>query len=136
MHIGQRALHRVVSSTCIRRTSDSLSMKYLCKLYLVNTNMGANYIRVLADVRCDWDEVRPIYRVFVDDELFAERTWIWTGEYLEELLQIEAEPGKYKVRYELVGESTATLHVENIRVEHGSATIINGNTIKVHDEIL
>ena len=55
--------------------------------------MTKQFVRLLSDIYCDWEGLPPIYRVFVNDELFAERTWIWQDSsiYLEELLQIEAD---------------------------------------------
>jgi hypothetical protein len=87
--------------------------------------MNKKFVRVLADVYCDWEGLDPIYRVYVNDELFAERTWRWTDAYLEENLQIEAEPGRYSLRWELVPPHLAQLQVENIRVDYGPGTIEN-----------
>ena len=96
--------------------------------------MDKKFVRVLCDVHCDWEGLPPVYRVYVNDELFTERTWIWNDVYLEELLQIEAEPGKYYIRYELVPPHLARLTVENTRVEHGPASIKGGNVLRIRDE--
>jgi hypothetical protein len=87
--------------------------------------MTKQFIRVLCDIDCEWESFQPIYRTYVNDELFAERQWRWTDSYLEELLQIEAEPGEYTIRHELVPPHLATLTVSNMRVEHGPATVEN-----------
>jgi hypothetical protein len=96
--------------------------------------MNKKFVSVLADVHCDWEGLDPIYRVYVNDELFAERTWRWTDSYLEEILQIEAPPGKYHLRWELVPPHLATLKVENIRVNHGPGNIKNNNLLRILDE--
>ena len=96
--------------------------------------MDKKFVRVLCDVHCDWEGLPPVYRVYVDDELFTERTWTWNNVYLEELLQIEAEPGKYHIRHELVPPHLATLRVENMRVELGDANIKGGNLLRILDE--
>ena len=88
------------------------------------------FIRVLCDVDCSWTETPPVYRVYVDDELFAERTWRWRDEYLEEMIQIEAEPGEYVISYELVGSPGATIRVLNMRVDYGPGKI-KGNLLKI-----
>jgi len=87
--------------------------------------MSKNFVRVLCDVHCNWEGLPPNYRVFVNDELFTERTWIWEDDavYLEEMLQIEAEPGEYLIRHELVPPNLAQLRVENIRVDYGPGTV-------------
>jgi hypothetical protein len=92
--------------------------------------MTKKFVRVVLDVHCEWEGLDPIYRVYVNDELFAERTWTWSNSYLEENLQIEAEPGEYMIRYELVAPHLAQLQVENIRVEYGPGVIEN-NCLRV-----
>lgn len=87
--------------------------------------MTKKFVRVLADVYCDWEGLDPTYRVYVNDELFAERTWRWSNEFLEEMLQIEARPGRYSLRWELVPPHLAQLTVKNIRVDYGSGVIEN-----------
>lgn len=86
--------------------------------------MSRKYVRILCDVDCDWEGLPPNYRVYVNDELFTERTWIWTNEYLEEAIQIEAEPGEYDISYELVPPHLATIKVSNMRVDEGPGHII------------
>ena len=95
--------------------------------------MARQFIRLLADVHCEWEGLSPIYRAYVNDELFAERTWIWTDNYLEECFQIEAEPGEYRVHYELVPPHLAALTVTNLRVDYGPGTVDN-NVLRIVDE--
>jgi hypothetical protein len=96
--------------------------------------MEKKFVRVLADVNCEWEGLSPIYRVYVNDELFAERTWIWTDQYLEENLQIDAPVGDYLLRWELVPPCLAQLDISNVRVELGSGTIKDGNLLRIYDE--
>jgi hypothetical protein len=95
--------------------------------------MTKQFVRLLCNVTCEWEGLSPIYRAYVNDELFAERTWIWTDKYLEELLQIEAEPGDYTIRYELVPPHLAKLTVSNMRVDLGPGTLEN-NVLRIHNE--
>ena len=95
--------------------------------------MTKKFVRVLADIDCSWEGLDPAYRVYVNDELFTERTWRWTGAYLEENLQIEAEPGEYQLRWELVPPHLAELTVSNIRIEYGPGKI-TGQTLRIYDE--
>ena len=95
--------------------------------------MAKNFVRVLCDVDCEWEGLPPIYRVYVNDELFTERTWIWTNEYLEEMIPIEAEPGEYYIKHELVPPHLAKLKVSNIRVDYGTA-VAEHNLIRIYNE--
>jgi hypothetical protein len=93
--------------------------------------MSKSYVRVLCDVYCEWEGLPPIYRVYVNEELFAERTWNFSPDnYLEEMLQLDAEPGKYQVRYELVPPHLAELTVKNMRIDHGPANV-KGSYVRI-----
>jgi hypothetical protein len=92
--------------------------------------MNKKFVRVLADIKCEWEGLDPIYRVYVNEELFSERTWYWGDSYLEEMLQIEAEPGEYIIRVELVPPHLAQLTVANIRVDYGPGFVEN-NVLRI-----
>jgi len=85
--------------------------------------MQTQFVIVLTDVHCTWSGEPPRYRCYVNDELFVERTWIWTEHYLREQLQILAEPGQYNIRYELVGPANAKLKIKNYRIAQGPAVV-------------
>jgi hypothetical protein len=93
--------------------------------------MNSKFVKVLANVDCEWEGLNPIYRVYVNDELFTERTWLWTDCRLEEMLQIEAEPGDYQLRWELVPPHLAQLTVNNVRVDYGDGTVLDNNVLRI-----
>ena len=95
--------------------------------------MAKAFITVICDVHCKWRKQPPQYRAYVNDELFTERTWIWENAYLEETFQIAARPGKYAVRYELLGETRAILTVKNFRIEHGTAQVNQDGEIEIYE---
>lgn len=95
--------------------------------------MQTKFVRVLCDVTCEWDGDHPQYRVFVNDELFSERTWIWPSEYyLEEAIQLDASLGRYKVEYQLVRPKNGVLNVANIRIDSGDARMLKHNTVEIY----
>ena len=99
--------------------------------------MKPEFVTVLTDVYCKWIDQHPRYRVYVNDELFAERTWIWTDTYLEEMLQIKAPPGQYTIRYELVPgfDNNAGLKLRNMRVDFGPGRIVDKQgTLEIRHE--
>ena len=97
--------------------------------------MTRHFIRLLFDVHCEWEGRAPDYRVYVNDELFTERTYALTPDmYFEEMLQIEAPPGEYTVSCELVPPAFAHLRVENMRVDFGPGSI-KGNTLRIRNEM-
>ena len=93
--------------------------------------MNRKFVKVLVDVHCDWTGSPPYYRVYVNGELFAERTWRWHGEYIEEYIPIEAEPGTYSISYELVKPYTATLRIRNLRVSDPESNITDGGILTI-----
>ena len=88
--------------------------------------------QVICDVYCHHVSDDTRYRLYVNDELFAERTWIWNDCYLEETLQILAPAGEYHIRHELVQPCLASLEVRNPRVEYGPARI-QGDTLMISE---
>ena len=98
--------------------------------------MTKQYVRVVCNVACEWEGLPPTYRVFINDELFTERTWIWKEDfYLREEIQIDAEPGDYSIRYELVPPNLAELLVAIPVVEYGSAVITEDGLLRIQDAI-
>lgn len=85
--------------------------------------MQKYFVLATCELRCEWTGPHPRYRVYVNNELFAERTWIWRDVYLEENIQMEAPAGCYKIKVELVDTEYATLDIRNMRIVKGPATI-------------
>ena len=98
--------------------------------------MNRHSVVVRADVSVDWQGEPPNYRIYVGNEMFTERTWIWREQYLEEMLVVNAPPGKYNLRWELVPPAQGTIEVKNVRIEHGPAgTCIRKNSqLRITDE--
>jgi hypothetical protein len=68
--------------------------------------------------------------VYINNELFTERSWIWSGKeyYLEEVITIEAPPGQYEIKYELLEPTHCKLAIKNTQVISGTATIHKNQT--------
>ena len=96
--------------------------------------MNKQFVKVLIDIHCEWAGIAPSYRVFVNDELFSERTFIWRDQYLTEMLQISAEPGEYCVRVEAVQPIGGKFRVRNHSIEHGPARWIDEKTLEISNE--
>jgi len=92
--------------------------------------MDMHYVTVQGDVYCSWVHEPPNYRVYVGDELFTERTFIWRNSFLRETLRLHVPNGKYPIRFEVIGEN-AEIDVKNLRVVEGQAFIKSGWLLKV-----
>lgn len=93
-------------------------------------SMNLQEVQIQYDVHCDWHGKPPIYRLYVNDEMFTERTFIWQDKYLSETIPIVAEPGNYIITYELhgAGQLTAT----NPQILNGPAEFVNQTTLRIH----
>ena len=88
--------------------------------------MDTKFVKVLFDLECDWEAFEPEYRVYVNDELFAERTYRWKDPYyLTEMLQVEGEPGLYDIKLEILGPQHSEFKVSNTRIAYGPGNIVN-----------
>lgn len=98
--------------------------------------MAREYVRVVCNVYCRWEGLPPNYRVYVNDELFTERTWRWEHPeyYLQETLQIEATPGEYQIRYELVPPVLAELAVTLPVVVDGPGVVDSNGLLRIENE--
>lgn len=87
-------------------------------------------ILVQIDLHCKWERTPPIYRLYVNDELFSERNYIWqAGEYIRENLVLNAPPGEYKIRIET--SSDFNFKLRNLRCTHGNARVIDNETFRI-----
>jgi hypothetical protein len=93
--------------------------------------MKPQSVQVQYDVFCDWQDSPPMYRLYVNNELFTERSFIWQDQYLEEVIAIDAVPGDYVIQYELVG--SGTLIATNPRVNHGTAEFVDNTTLRINN---
>ena len=94
--------------------------------------MKTEFVIVKCNVYCKWSGPHPRYRCYVDDELFSERTWIWNDVYLEENLQIQALPGKYSVRVELLDTEHASIKVRNLHISTGPGVIAPDGQVQIY----
>jgi hypothetical protein len=87
--------------------------------------MQTYFVRVECDVTAEVQSQPFRYRAYVNNELFAERTWIWDNCYLEESFQIQARTGIYSIVFETVDEANGRIKVRNHRVVAGPGRIID-----------
>ena len=79
--------------------------------------MQLPYATVAIDVSCSWGEIPPRYRIFVDDEMFIERTFIWRNDfYLEEHITVTGPPARYQIRCINVDPELGEFKFKNIRM--------------------
>lgn len=93
--------------------------------YFDKYKMQNFFVHVECDVTAKVLQTPLIYRAYVNNELFAERTWIWQNCYLQENFQITAPPGVYCMRFETVYPEHGRIKVRNHRIVAGPGRIID-----------
>jgi hypothetical protein len=94
--------------------------------------MKGKSVQIISDVYCHHPEDDTRYRLFVNGELFTERTWIWRDTYLEEIAVITGKPGRYEVVYQLVSPTQSELEIRNMRLgPDSSPATLDGNVVEI-----
>lgn len=89
------------------------------------------FVKAQFDIDCTWEGLPPVYRIYVNEELFAEREWHWPDCFLTESLQIMAPPGRYQMRIEAVGPNLANFEWWNHRVVEGPAQWLTNDVLVI-----
>lgn len=96
--------------------------------------MQTKTVIVTCDVHMSYTGPSPVYRLYVGDELFTERTWIWHKEYLSERIVLEAPYGVYPIRYELLPHDNAEIKIKSPTVVQGPGKFRKHLNLEIHDE--
>ncbi len=96
--------------------------------------MESIFVQAAFDIDCEWEGINPVYRVYVNDELFAERTWRWTDAYLNENIKVQALPGRYHVRVEPVGPQIAKFTINNYSIKLGPGRWVEDGILEIANE--
>ena len=97
--------------------------------------MRNQFVKLNLDLHCDWKRVPPTYRLYVNHEMFTERTYIWSNtQYLQEILQLSAPAGKYTIRIDNLGDPDCVFKIRGLKVETGSARVIDSKTFEIVNE--
>lgn len=94
--------------------------------------MTKYFVRAVFDINCRWEGMPPVYRIYLNDELFTEREWnLPSDQYLEQVLQINAATGKYNLRLDPVGPCLADFSISNNRIDHGPARWVKNHKLVI-----
>jgi len=96
--------------------------------------MSKQSVQISYDVHCDWAGPPPRYRLYVENELFVERTFNFVQSYLNEVIPIDAEPGDYVIKYEMI-DANGHIAANNPQVISGPAEFIAHNVVRIRDAI-
>lgn len=90
------------------------------------------FVTVTIDIYCEWLSEAPEYRLYVNDELFADRTFRWNKEkYLQEVIPLHAPPGIYTITVEPLTEKLLKFEANNLQIEKGKAKRISDREFEI-----
>lgn len=89
------------------------------------------FVKACFNLDCDWEGLPPVYRIYVNDDIFTERSFIWSDCFVEENLQILAPPGRYSVRVEPVGPQISKFTTDGHRIDYGPGKWIDPGTLEI-----
>ena len=77
-----------------------------------------NEVRITVDVYCNWTAEPKAYRVYFDDDLLTERTYVWrnSDHYIQENIIVLAEHGQHSLRIVPVDPSFTGFYTRHITV--------------------
>lgn len=61
-----------------------------------------NEVVITVDVYCNWEVEPQAYRIYVDDDLLAERVYHWRNpeQYVQEVIVVNLDPGMHQFKLE------------------------------------
>ena len=94
--------------------------------------METKFIKIRFNLHCVWKGFSPEYRIFVNDELFIERTYrVEEPYYYKEMLQVLGPPGLYKIELKAVPPYTNNFIMSDTYIEFGNGKIHNTTEFEI-----
>lgn len=88
-------------------------------------------VEITCDVYCRWTASPPAYRVYVDNDLLTERTYVWdiSEQFVRENIIVNIEPGAHSLRIEPVNPEVTSFSIRNITINKQPVTLVNNQFI-------
>lgn len=83
---------------------------------------------ISVDVYCQWVTTPFAYRLYIDEDLLTERTYIWnnTEQYIVEQIVVNLEPGIHSLKVEHVGSQINKFRTNNFKINNKPANLVAG----------
>ncbi len=84
-------------------------------------------VSISVDLYCKWEVTPPVYRLYVDDELLTERTYIWNNaeQFVREHVIVNLEPGTHTLRVESVNLKFTNFAKRNFLINQKPVSLID-----------
>lgn len=85
-------------------------------------------LRIEVDVYCEWQIEPQAYRLYIDNDLYTERTYIWhnPNQWVREILVAELESGEHTIKLEPVTSGFSGFKLQNFAVNNQFQNLENG----------
>jgi hypothetical protein len=85
-------------------------------------------LRIEVDVLCDWQTDPQAYRLYINNDLYTERTYIWRNpnQWLREIIVAELEPGEHTLTLQPVNPNFPGFRLTNFAVNNKFQNLENG----------
>jgi hypothetical protein len=91
-------------------------------------------VELTIDVFCqkNWDS-SPVYRIYVDNDLLTERTWIWPSYeiFIKENILVDLDPGKHRIAVQTCGPNSDNIVFRNLT---GNGVLLPKTSREDHQE--
>jgi hypothetical protein len=95
--------------------------------------MKSKLVELTVDVKCDWGGYQPSYRIYVDNELLTERTYLWNNKdaFIREHIVIDVCPGEHTLRLEKCGEKWiwGDFRLEKLTIDGEPADLVDNRFV-------
>lgn len=98
-------------------------------------------VHIAFELWCDWTDDAPVYRVYVDNHLMTERTYIFNNKelFIEEHVPLMTTAGKHYLKIENLNPKTAKFTIKNFKInekpgvwrEMDGRFVLNQDDVKV-----
>ena len=85
-------------------------------------------IRIEVDVLCDWQSEPQAYRLYIDNDLYTERTYIWhnPNQWVREIMVAELESGQHTIKLLPVNSKFSGFRLSNFAINNHFQILQNG----------
>ena len=68
---------------------------------------------------CNWKDLPPTYRIFLDDELITERTYIWDNKehVLQERIPVNLDTDKANLVIQQIGQKSGHFTIRHLKTD-------------------
>ena len=94
-------------------------------------------LRIEVDVYCEWQTEPQAHRLYIDNDLYTERTYIWRNphQWVREILVAELDSGEHNIRIESINKSISPniFRMANFSINNKFYPLSFNDTIKHRD---